>query len=164
MTYEKIVDKVGAGFYISPNLRDTVALVQLWSKIEHIHEKEIIERIVKSSLKGHSKRWIVSAAIRIRGYWPDDSDLVLATPRHFTEYTHAFIKSMWSVPELERRYKSLRKAGLIEQGFIDAFGNYLTRREAMECVRFTGQPFLILRSTGSKDELYSEDLYGWQCY
>ena len=45
-----------------------------------------------------------------------------------------------------------------DQGFIDQFGDFLTRKEALKIVLENGQPFNAERN-GSKDELYSEGLY-----
>ncbi len=46
-----------------------------------------------------------------------------------------------------------------EKGFIDQFGDFLTREEAMEIVKANGQPFDIERNGGSDRTLYSEGLY-----
>lgn len=51
------------------------------------------------------------------------------------------------------------KGGREEQGFINQFGEFLTREEAMEVVKASGQPFNIERNGGSDKELYSEGLY-----
>lgn len=45
-----------------------------------------------------------------------------------------------------------------EQGFIDQFGDFLTREEAMLIVVINGQPFNEKRN-GCKSPLYSEGLY-----
>ena len=45
-----------------------------------------------------------------------------------------------------------------EQGFIDQFGDFLTRKEAMEIVKISGQPFSIERNQGDS-VLFSEGLY-----
>ena len=46
-----------------------------------------------------------------------------------------------------------------DQGFIDQFGQFLTRVEAMQVVKDNGQPFNKKRNGGSDIELYSEGLY-----
>lgn len=46
-----------------------------------------------------------------------------------------------------------------EQGFIDQWGCFYTRTEAMQAVKASGQPFNIKRNGGNDDELYSEGLY-----
>ena len=46
-----------------------------------------------------------------------------------------------------------------EEGFIDQFGQFLTRKEAMQVVKDNGQPFNKKRNGGSDKELYSEGLY-----
>jgi len=55
-------------------------------------------------------------------------------------------------------YPDLRSSGF-EQGFVDQFGKFLTREEAMEIVKENGQPFDKERNGGSDKELYSEGLY-----
>jgi hypothetical protein len=47
---------------------------------------------------------------------------------------------------------------LAEQGFIDQFGAFLSREEAMNIVKSSGQPFDIERNRGDKI-LFSEGLY-----
>ncbi len=46
-----------------------------------------------------------------------------------------------------------------EQGFINQFGEFLTRREAMDIVLENGQPFDAQRNSGNGRDLYSEGLY-----
>lgn len=50
------------------------------------------------------------------------------------------------------------KGGSEEQGFIDQFGEFLTREEAMAIVKDNGQRFFIARNQ-SDLELFSEGLY-----
>ncbi len=45
------------------------------------------------------------------------------------------------------------------QGFIDQYGKFLTREEAMAMVKSNGQAFDLERNGGSDDKLYSEGLY-----
>lgn len=45
-----------------------------------------------------------------------------------------------------------------EQGFINQFGEFRTRREAMRIVKENGQPFNVERN-GCEKELFSEGLY-----
>jgi hypothetical protein len=46
-----------------------------------------------------------------------------------------------------------------EQGFIDQFGRFYNRKEAMKAVLENGQPFSLKRNGGSGEELFSEGLY-----
>ena len=46
-----------------------------------------------------------------------------------------------------------------EQGFIDQFGDFLTREEAMQIVLKNGQPFDKDRNGGGTSGLFSEGLY-----
>jgi hypothetical protein len=51
------------------------------------------------------------------------------------------------------------KGGNEEQGFIDQFGTFLTREEAMQIVKESGQPFNEDRNGGAGKALFSEGLY-----
>ena len=46
-----------------------------------------------------------------------------------------------------------------DQGFIDQWGRFYTREEAMAAVKANGQPFNIERNGGQDRELFSEGLY-----
>lgn len=46
-----------------------------------------------------------------------------------------------------------------EQGFIDNFGIFMDRVEALAVAKASGQPLDMKRNGGSGDELYSEGLY-----
>jgi hypothetical protein len=50
------------------------------------------------------------------------------------------------------------KGGTEKQGFIDQFGKFLTRAEAMEIVKANGQKFDYNRN-GDNSDLFSEGLY-----
>lgn len=50
------------------------------------------------------------------------------------------------------------RGGLEEQGFINQFGEFRDRKEALAIVKANGQPFDPERN-GSDDELFSEGLY-----
>lgn len=45
-----------------------------------------------------------------------------------------------------------------EQGFIDQFGEFISREDALEIVKNNGQPFNA-KNNGSSKALYSEGLY-----
>lgn len=46
-----------------------------------------------------------------------------------------------------------------EQGFIDQFGRFYNRKDAMEAVLASGQLFNAERNSGNGEDLYSEGLY-----
>lgn len=48
---------------------------------------------------------------------------------------------------------------MCEQGFINQFGEFLTRKEAMKVVKENGQPFKEERNGKQSKELYSEGIY-----
>lgn len=63
----------------------------------------------------------------------------------------------------DKRMRELAEAAGVslkspDQGFIDQFGDYLTREEAMQIVKDNGQPFDIESNRGDK-VLFSEGLY-----
>lgn len=82
---------------------------------------------------------VVCAANRI-------GDVILCGARHWDNIMRAQAKAMGL------------KGGNEEQGFIDQFGDFLTRKEAMEIVKINGQPFSIERNMGDIT-LFSEGLY-----
>lgn len=83
-------------------------------------------------------RYVVCAANRI-------GDVILCGARHWDKVMHAQADAM----NLDDR-----KA---EQGFIDQFGAFMTRDEALEVVRTNGQQ--LARPIDTYDTLYSENLY-----
>jgi len=83
---------------------------------------------------------VVCAAIRI-------DNLIIAGARHFDKVMRSQLNHMDGV-----------NASCGEQGFIDQFGDFLTREEAMEIVKKNGQPFNIERNRGDT-YLFSEGLY-----
>lgn len=46
-----------------------------------------------------------------------------------------------------------------EQGFIDQWGRFYNRKDAMKAVKESGQPFNAERNSGNGDILFSEGLY-----
>jgi hypothetical protein len=46
-----------------------------------------------------------------------------------------------------------------DQGFIDQWGQFYTRREAMRVVKESGQPFNLERNGSQDEKLFSEGLY-----
>lgn len=74
-------------------------------------------------------------------------ETIICGARHFDRVMHTQIDKM------DVRWASA------EQGFIDQFGLFLTREDAMQIVKDNGQPFNLERNGGSDIELYSEGLY-----
>jgi hypothetical protein len=75
--------------------------------------------------------------------------IVVCGARHWDALMHRVVDS------IERGGQRLKW----EQGFIDQFGTFLTREEAMIVVRESGQPFSEERNGGAGKELFSEGLY-----
>lgn len=89
---------------------------------------------------------IIIAACRVH-------DLIILCPRHWDKVMHTTInnhhKSAWvkRIPHSEW-----------EQGFIDQFGKFYSREEAMLVVKRNEQPFSPHRNV-STTKLYSEGIY-----
>ena len=163
--YHSIVSIIGPGFYIPEHLRDALDLRGLFEDIKKCTSVENQRTVAKVYLRkmGISKRWIVSAAIYLPDFYSVGNHFFLATPRHFTSHTHTFIRNLCTFsPEFAERYKEYRKVNGLKnkQGFIDQYGEFLSRTEAKACIEFTGQE----HKTPLDDELYSEDIYGFQKY
>ena len=85
------------------------------------------------------ERHVVCAANR----WPDG--LIVLGVRHYCPLMHSSLDRMGITERAE------------EQGFVDQWGNFMTRDEALAVVKMTNQP---LRTPYDKwDTLYSENLY-----
>ena len=70
-------------------------------------------------------------------------------PRHFdTTMQHQIMN-----------FLDTNKTHDFEQGFIDQWGRYYSRKHAMDVVLHNGQPFNIERNGGHDEELFSEGLY-----
>lgn len=87
---------------------------------------------------------VVCAAIKI-------GDLIIAGARHHDKV----MKSQLSYIDNWKQFK--HNNGEV-QGFIDQFGDFLTREEAMQIVKDNGQRFNIDHN-GSDTVLFSEGLY-----
>lgn len=87
------------------------------------------------------KPWMVCAACRYQ-------DHIVAAPRHFDET----MRNQIEASSLAFNYEW-------EQGFIDQWGSFYSRADAMEAVRASGQPFNYMRNGQRNDELFSEGLY-----
>lgn len=72
--------------------------------------------------------------------------------RHFDSRMHATIDELKSLGDE-------RKWGASEQGFIDQFGEFHDRVEALAIADAAGQINVYRPKTSPKDELFSEDLY-----
>lgn len=58
------------------------------------------------------------------------------------------------------QFKQDHIAGFLwEQGFIDQFGKFYNRKDAMKVVKESCQPFNADRNGGNGEDLYSEGLY-----
>jgi hypothetical protein len=104
-----------------------------------------------------SDQWIVSAACRVEFLFEDQvTVMVLCSPRHWdTTFRTA----------LEMIQEDKHKPTSMTQGFIDQFGNFLTREEAWVIAEKNGQIRFrcggdeFLRDGKIINKLFSENLY-----
>lgn len=88
------------------------------------------------------QRVVVAAATRYR-------DLVVVSARHFDLLMHQQIQQLGMVKEF--------RTG--EQGFIDQFGEFMNRFEALDVAKAAGQLNTRRPKTPPEDRLFSEDIY-----
>ena len=93
------------------------------------------------------KPWMVCAAAMTPG------GHIISGPRHFDSHMRHQLSLLWAAMNSEV------DAATMCQGFIDQWGRFYTREEAMACVKDSGQPFNKERNGDNDRELYSEGLY-----
>ncbi len=93
--------------------------------------------------------WIVCAACKSITY----HEIILVGPRHFDTVMLAQLDT------LKIAYEHMDDQWNWEQGFIDQWGRFYNRIDAMAVVRNNNQPFNRERNGGSLDELFSGGLY-----
>lgn len=87
-------------------------------------------------------RRIVCAAVKL------DDDSIIVGVRHFSLDMRATMRKLYG-PQYHTK--------VVEQGFIDNKGGFLSRKEAWEVAILENQ--IIRRTGGDGSELYSENLY-----
>lgn len=92
-------------------------------------------------------RFVVCAACRY-------GDLIIAGARHYDKIMHSQLKYL-----KEDKLFDFEKAGRAEQGFIDQYGVFMDRKEALAVATAAGQINVRREKTPGKDLLFSEDLY-----
>jgi len=80
-------------------------------------------------------------------------DTIICGARHYDKIMYSQLNAF--SPEKKANMVRIRH---VEQGFINQFGEFLTREEALEVVKQSGQPFNEERN-GDDTKLYSEGLY-----
>ena len=93
-------------------------------------------------MKNPTQLRIVCAATKF--YLLDETELIVASPRHFDQIARGALSRVGPHTELE-------------QGFVDQFGTFHTREVAWRIARAAGQ--IIRRCGGDTNCLYSENLY-----
>lgn len=79
-----------------------------------------------------------------------DSGAIVLGARHYSKLMSNGINNIRG---------ELRGGRQWEQGFIDQWERFYTRKEAMKAVLENGQPFNLTRNGGRTKRLYSEGLY-----
>ena len=92
------------------------------------------------------ERRIVCAAVA----YPKRPDIMLVGPRHFDKVMHDQYSRFFT------RGTALGEEESV-QGFLDQYGEFLTREEAYEVAKGAGQ--IIRRCGGDDGRLFSENLY-----
>lgn len=116
-------------------------------------ELAVKPHIKRVQFEGMAKPYIVCAANVF--YWEKFpmGYLIVPGPRHFSPIMHDLLDALRVEHQVDGRFWDHH-----EQGFIDQFGNYYTRAQALQVVKTNGQNF-NLRRNGSLDILFSEGLY-----
>lgn len=140
----------GASYDVNPEIAETIRAVIDESyfdvgKVEVEDEVELPGIVLKktSDLTEHqlSVRKVVCAALY-------DGNIVVAGARHYDMVMQTQLEAI-RCDGIKRKWK---------QGFIDQFGVFLDRKEALQVTIASGQPIDYERN-GSTKELYSEGLY-----
>ena len=93
------------------------------------------------------KPWIVCAACKL-------GDFVAAGPRHFDDTMRRQVEAYIAANGLSNDIW-----GDFDQGFVDQYGDFYSREEAVRIVLENKQPFDIERNGGGSKWLFSEGLY-----
>ena len=103
--------------------------------------------------QGCSPRRIVCAANRY-------GDIVIPSARHHDKCMNTIIQAFGGRAKLLEgiHYTDLDEFRK-EQGFIDQYGDYWTREQAMDIVKMNEQPIINQAKIGDGKRLYSEHLY-----
>ena len=88
-------------------------------------------------------RRVVCAAVKF------SDGTIVCGPRHFDQTMHRIIKR--ALLDIHTQH------GACEQGFVDQFGEYMSRQVAWQVAEEAGQ--IIRRVGGDGHALYSENLY-----
>jgi hypothetical protein len=95
------------------------------------------------------KPWIVCAACKY-------GDFIACGPRHFDDTMRPQVEAYIKANGLE---DSAETWGAFDQGFVDQYGDYHSREDAIRIVIENGQPFDQERNGGGRKWLFSEGLY-----
>lgn len=93
-------------------------------------------------------RKVVAAATKCLFHW--DVDQVVIGVRHFDKYMRQ------TMGLLQEKYGTRYDE---EQGFVDQWGVFMSRTEAMQVVKASGQPFSFERNGHQDEELFSEGVW-----
>lgn len=91
--------------------------------------------------------WVVCAANKF------PNGFIICGARHWDKIMHNAVEA------IEDRKEKGVKGGKEQQGFINQFGEFLTREEAMLLVKENGQRFDYERNGDQDNKLFSEGIY-----
>ena len=83
-----------------------------------------------------------------------DINVLVTGARHFDDVMYKSLFQMFPDDGIRRMICSR-----MEQGFIDQYGKFYNRQDALKIVKENGQPFDAERNSGNGKDLYSEGLY-----
>lgn len=95
------------------------------------------------------KPWIVCAACK-------HGDFIAAGPRHFDDTMRRQVEAYIKANDLPDDGETW---GAFEQGFVDQYGDFHSREDAIRIVLENKQPFDLDRNGGGSRWLFSEGLY-----
>jgi hypothetical protein len=148
----EIAPRVNPLFYISPYLLELNYVDNLLEGINKSFTPYAdIDVMVNKVIP---KRHVVCAANRIRHESLEDGELIIPSTRHYGK----FMNKLYRAIGVDRHSQDEIKPRDSEQGFVDQWGDFMTRKEAYQVASRNGQ-ILKDRAHLSDHELYSEMLY-----
>ena len=126
------------------DLREELAIAE----VNEVFTPELDPLHLKSCMYIEGQPYVVCAAAR-NTY----NGAIICSPRHYDSTFHAVIELYRETAD-EQSINDWMEA---DQGFVDQFGNFLTRAEARKIAVATKQ--IRRRCGGDHEELYSENLY-----
>ena len=131
---------------------------EVWQEIARDYSAEVHMMTVKekNQIRREANDMDEAAIRQIR---PRHEQQVVCAANRFPDGTVLLGARHWDKWMCDMANRLGIKGGTEEQGFINQFGEFLTREEAMEVVRRNKQPFDVRRNGGDSKTLFSEGIY-----